>query len=176
MLSQHLVGQGKVIDRIRGRGLNRHNASVDALQLLQIGYRIANVPRSNHHIQNDSVIGIHTLVAKIVHPSWLARTGEHPGVRVGSANLLLGVAAILLDLFDPLLPASARLFFQFLQGLFLVTIQPLPVGPRLGINFVELFRCAGRARFYVGRVRGNQLATRQPRLYALPYHLQKQPL
>ena len=93
--------------------------------------------------------------------------------RVCPAHPFFRSAAVLLDLFDPLLPPFSRPALQLLQSFLLIDVQTFPVCSRTLWHFHQFLRGPGGIGLYMGGIGGYQPATHQPFLYTLPYHFFK---
>lgn len=125
------------------------------LDLIQIRRRVADVSGRHRHIQDDAVVGVHSLVAQIVHALGLAGAVKVSRLRVRPTHPLVGMTAVALDLFHPLFLTAARILCQLLLRHFLILIQPVPINARLLFNLCQILRRPGSAGFHMCRVRAN---------------------
>ena len=86
MLLQHPVGQGEVIGRVCGRGLDGNYVLMDMFQLLQVRNRIVHISRRYGHASNDAAVCICGLVGEIILASWLAGALHVAGLWVCPAD------------------------------------------------------------------------------------------
>ena len=137
-----MLHEAGIICRICCHSLYRKQFS-DALYLRQKRCNVTTVSRRDSYIQNDTVIRVQHLMAEVVHPPWFARAFEIARPGIGMADLLLVVSHRLFQWLCPLFAAFASLSGKFLQALFFVCIQTIPVHTGFYRHIHHVFRFAG---------------------------------
>lgn len=144
--------QRKIVGGIRRGFLDRENISVYMLNLIKVWNGIISVSRRGSYVQNNTVVGVYSLMRQIVRFPKLLRAVHMPCLRIASADMLLRLPSVVLDLFRPLGAPLSRAPFQFLQSFLFISIQTVIIGPGFRLDFHQFFRGAGSIGLNVRRI------------------------